>query len=208
MNEAKKAEVEDRSIILRLLRVTDIWSIHRMYDALSLESKRFFHPRIFGLKSISWYWIWYWVLAQVALTLSCNTFMRYFLRRVYAKASFFMVVAVEANSHINRIIGLAYLRGDSSPGDFSMSICVHDSYQGMGIGSDLMEELIKYAQREGARRITLSVIRNNVKAISLYRKYGFKPTSNSMMPLDLMMTLELHQKEEKIVEEKYQGWNR
>ena len=194
MNEAKKTEAESYSIILRPLRVTDLWSVHRMYDSLSREDKRFFSPGIFGFRSISWYWL----LAQGALILSSISFTRYLLRRVYAKASIFIVVAVEARSHNNRLTGFAYLRGDESPGDFSLSICVHDSNQGRGIGSNLMKELIRWAEREGAQKIALSVHRDNIKAISLYKKYGFKVDS-------FRMTLDLHGKEDKISDRPFQS---
>jgi ribosomal protein S18 acetylase RimI-like enzyme len=112
--------------------------------------------------------------------------MRRLLRRVYAKASFFTIVAVDAGSHNNRVIGVAYLRGSPFKREFDLGgICVHDSYHGLGVGSGLMEELISYARGEGAQRITLGVQRENVKAISLYKKYGFKPASYPMMILEL-----------------------
>lgn len=182
MSGAKRAKVERNSIILRPLRVTDLWSVHRMCDSLSQQSKRFFPSRIWGLRSISWYL----VLAQGALILSCNTFMRRLLRLVYAKASFFTIVAVDTGSHNNRVIGVAYLRGSPFKREFNLGgICVHDSYHGLGVGSDLMDELISYTRGEGAQRIILGVQRDNVKAISLYKKYGFKPASSPMMTLEL-----------------------
>lgn len=181
MNGAKRAKIK-RTIILRRLRVTDLWSVHRMRDSLSQESKRFFPSRIWGFRSVSWYW----VLAQGALILSCNAFMRRLLRRVYAKASFFTIVAVDASSHNNRVIGVAYLRGSPFKREFDLGgICVHDSYHGLGVGSNLMGEMIRYARGKEAQRIILGVQRDNVNAISLYKKYGFKPASYPMMTLEL-----------------------
>lgn len=176
MKEAKKVKTKDRSIILRPSRITDLWRVHRMYDSLSQESKHFFSPGIFGFRSISWYWL----LAQGALLLSSVAFTRRLLRRVYPKASIFMVVALEADNPVHPLIGFAYIRGDTSSRDFSLSICVHDSHQGQAIGSKLTEELIRWAGKEGAKKITLSVHRDNIKAISLYEKYGFKVDSFTM----------------------------
>ena len=176
MSQDRKTETGSHSITLRPSRITDLWYIHRMYDSLSPESKRFFSPGIFGFRSISLYWF----LAQGALILSSITLTRRLLRRVYAKASIFMVVAVEVQSHSNRLTGFAYLRGDESPGELSFSICVDDSYQGQGIGSNLMDKLIRWAERDAAKRITLSVHKDNIKAISLYEKYGFQLDSFKM----------------------------
>jgi ribosomal protein S18 acetylase RimI-like enzyme len=102
------------------------------------------------------------------------------MRRVYAKASIFMVVAVEVQGKSKRLVGFAYLRGDELPGDLSMSICVHDAYQRQGIASRLMEQLVRRAKSDGARRIVLSVHKDNVKAIPLYEKYGFLVDSHRM----------------------------
>ncbi|MCK4732800.1 MAG: GNAT family N-acetyltransferase [Methanophagales archaeon] len=181
MNGANRDKVEKNSIILRPLRVTDLWSVHRMRDSLSQESKRFFPSRIWGFRSISWYL----VLAQGALIISCNAFTRRLLRRVYAKASFFTIVAVDTHKSNNRVIGVGYLRGTTIWREFYLGgICVHDSYQELGVGSNLMEELISYARGKGAQRIILGVQRDNVKAISLYKKYGFKPASYPTMILE------------------------
>ncbi len=46
---------------------------------------------------------------------------------------------------------------------------VYTPYRNLGIASKLMEELIK--QNKG---ITLEVNKNNIVAIALYKKYGFK----------------------------------
>ena len=43
-----------------------------------------------------------------------------------------------------------------------------------GIGSMLMEKLIEYARQNGVEIINLEVRSDNMRAIHLYRKYGFK----------------------------------
>jgi ribosomal protein S18 acetylase RimI-like enzyme len=69
-----------------------------------------------------------------------------------------------------------------------MNICVRDSHQARGIGASLVEQLIKRAERERAKRISLSVHKDNIRAISLYRRSGFEVDS-------FAMALELHGKE-------------
>jgi L-phenylalanine/L-methionine N-acetyltransferase len=56
----------------------------------------------------------------------------------------------------------------------SLGICVHDAYQGRGVGSALMAALVDYADHSlGLRRIELEVYTDNAPAIALYRKFGF-----------------------------------
>jgi len=145
-----------------------------MYDSLSHESKLFIPSRIFGLENKSWYW----VFGQAALIFSCNGFSRAFLRWVYPRASFFLVVAKKEGGE--GILGFAYLRGHELKKHLFLGICVKDAYQGMKIGSKLMEELIAWAGREDAEKIVLSTHTNNIRAVSLYDKYGFKPTAIEM----------------------------
>lgn len=50
---------------------------------------------------------------------------------------------------------------------------VGDDYQGRGIATKLFETLFNWAKGVGITRLELTVIKNNVKAIHLYRKMGF-----------------------------------
>jgi ribosomal protein S18 acetylase RimI-like enzyme len=43
-----------------------------------------------------------------------------------------------------------------------------------GIGSALMEEAVKWAQRAGVAKLELTVFPHNEPAIALYRKLGFR----------------------------------
>lgn len=47
-------------------------------------------------------------------------------------------------------------------------------FQGLGLSGLLMEESLKYVRKKGCQ-VKLEVHRNNVKAIHLYQKAGFKP---------------------------------
>ena len=55
-------------------------------------------------------------------------------------------------------------------------ICINPVYQRKGLGSILIEEMIKDCRTENVRNITLEVRDHNVAAIKLYEKHGFKKT--------------------------------
>jgi len=49
-----------------------------------------------------------------------------------------------------------------------------ESYHGLGLASRMLEYLINYAKSNSIKRIELTVRVDNNKAISLYKKFGFK----------------------------------
>lgn len=53
------------------------------------------------------------------------------------------------------------------------NVAVHPEYRRSGIGSSLLEYLIKAAEQSGICRMTLEVRKSNFAAQYLYRKYGF-----------------------------------
>jgi len=53
-------------------------------------------------------------------------------------------------------------------------VCVLKRYWRIGIGTNLLEGAIQWADRNEIRKITLTVVETNEKAIALYRKYGFE----------------------------------
>ena len=55
-----------------------------------------------------------------------------------------------------------------------MNIVVKKDKRNLGIGSLLLEEIIRYSKIHNATSITLEVNEKNIPAIKLYKKYGFK----------------------------------
>ena len=51
---------------------------------------------------------------------------------------------------------------------------IRSEFQGKKIGSALMEAAVDYCSEQNASRIELTVITTNLKAISLYKKFGFE----------------------------------
>lgn len=55
-----------------------------------------------------------------------------------------------------------------------MNIVVKKDKRNLGVGSLLLEEIVKYSKIHNATSITLEVNEKNIPAIKLYEKYGFK----------------------------------
>ena len=53
-------------------------------------------------------------------------------------------------------------------------ICVNPLFRRKGLGSMLLEEMLKDCRTERVNNITLEVRENNFSAIKLYEKHGFK----------------------------------
>lgn len=54
------------------------------------------------------------------------------------------------------------------------NIAIRSSYRGQGLGKQLIYEIQRTAQFLGANKMTLEVRVGNIRAQSLYRKFGFK----------------------------------
>ncbi len=55
-----------------------------------------------------------------------------------------------------------------------ISIAVHPNYRGIGIGEKLLMKSIKRLKDLGAKRVILEVKVDNIRALKLYQKLGFK----------------------------------
>src|SRR6056297_1864439 len=78
----------------------------------------------------------------------------------------------------DKVIGMVNFVGgnrsrDMHDGEFGLS--VHKDYFGRGIGSMLMDYLMRWGQKNPViKRMTLFVMHSNKRAINLYQKFGFK----------------------------------
>lgn len=160
-------------VVIRELRISDIYALHKMYNSLSEESKRLFHPGFLGLKSIGFQWL----LAQFALVASSFTISKKMLLCIYP---FSVFLAIVSTNKFGEIVGFAFVKIKSRTSQESflgeIGICLRDDYQGKRIGSELMERLLELAKNENVKRIYLTVLANNVGAMRMYEKYGFKKT--------------------------------
>jgi ribosomal protein S18 acetylase RimI-like enzyme len=73
---------------------------------------------------------------------------------------------------------LALLDRDHTPGELLLDgICVAANMRGQGVGSQLLQQLIQYAEREGYQRLRLDVVNTNPDAKRLYQRMGFNVTA-------------------------------
>lgn len=77
----------------------------------------------------------------------------------------------------DRIVGFSrcegiYLNRFSHKVEFG--ICVCKDFWGYGIGKNLLEQSVSWADRNGIKKMTLNVTETNDKAIKLYTSFGFE----------------------------------
>jgi len=148
----------------RNLRMQDLISLYKSYVRASTITKIHFHPDYFNpIKSIA--------CLKESILFICSTIplMRSILRKV-SKPYYLCQVAVDKNE----IAGMFHLKVKDSFASFG--IFLRDKYQGQGIGSILMERAVQLAAKKGIREISLTVLKENKRAINLYTKFGFEVT--------------------------------
>lgn len=87
-------------------------------------------------------------------------------------ANLFLVAEVNG-----RIVGFSRCEGNKlkrTSHKVEFGVCVLQEYWGYGIGKNLLEESINWADTHGIKKITLNVLETNDKAKSLYESYGFE----------------------------------
>lgn len=86
----------------------------------------------------------------------------------YLSPETFLVVSLNGS-----IVGYSasVLRGSEG---HIISIAVHPDYRGIGIGEKLLRENIKRLKDSGAERVVLEVRVDNIQALKLYQKLGFR----------------------------------
>lgn len=94
---------------------------------------------------------------------------RSFVFEVANSKTTYAIVATERETVIGYAIG--WFVGDEL---HIGNVAVRRDRQGSGIGRELLENLMHEASAREASCITLEVRASNVKAIALYRRYGFK----------------------------------
>jgi len=85
------------------------------------------------------------------------------------------VIAFDAAAHLpehpeGKAVGVArWMAGPEGPPE--LSITVIDEYQGMGVGTRLMDALLALARKRGVRRIIADVLRENIGMRNLVNRY-------------------------------------
>jgi acetyltransferase len=72
-----------------------------------------------------------------------------------------------------KLIGVVRLHADPDHRNGEYAILLRSDCKGIGLGWALMELIIEYARKEGLRRITGQVLRDNVTMLKMCRELGF-----------------------------------
>jgi ribosomal protein S18 acetylase RimI-like enzyme len=72
---------------------------------------------------------------------------------------------------------------------YELAIFVNQPYQGVGIGTELIETLLGYGADQGVEHVWLSVERWNRAAIGLYKKVGFETSDAESFELEMAARL-------------------
>lgn len=87
-----------------------------------------------------------------------------------------IVAVIEDTKDGKRVVGSGSLKFSQHKAlrhKAELGITVHDSYQNMGIGTALLNHLLKIARGKRLKKVYLHVATKNDKAIRLYKKAGF-----------------------------------
>ncbi|WP_103110644.1 GNAT family N-acetyltransferase [Brevibacillus reuszeri] len=77
----------------------------------------------------------------------------------------------------NRIVGFSRCEGINLKRfahKVEFGVCVLKEFWGYGIGKNLLKQSIEWADTSGIKKMTLSVVETNEKAIDLYKRLGFE----------------------------------
>jgi RimJ/RimL family protein N-acetyltransferase len=91
------------------------------------------------------------------------------------------------------IVGLSrYIRGDDRAAEAEIAIEVADAFHNQGIGTALSGRTLRRAREVGIRVLTASTLRDNVPALALLRRFGFRPRHMCGGEVDFELRLEPH----------------
>lgn len=99
-------------------------------------------------------------------------FERIILTDTESPRNLFLVAVVH-----NRIVGFSRCEGVNLKRfahKVEFGVCVCKEFWGYGIGKNLLKQSIEWADASGIKKMTLSVVETNEKAIDLYKRLGFE----------------------------------
>ena len=139
---------EQTKVILRRIQPGEGSALVEFYNGLSAPSRRTFRP-----------------LGRTTQLKDCEAIVQENRPEIDQK---FDLVAV----HGTQIVGWSFLwKLESEKPTFGLGIA--DTYQGKGLGSALMDGVMKAARERGLRKVFLTVVKDNEVAWKMYEKRGF-----------------------------------
>jgi RimJ/RimL family protein N-acetyltransferase len=96
--------------------------------------------------------------------------------------------ALAAVAPDGRIVAVARY-AEWTPGHAELAIEVVDEYQGRGIGAQLLERTIELARANGYCRLTASILWENLRARTLFKRLCFRATGSAGGVVDVARVL-------------------
>ncbi len=84
------------------------------------------------------------------------------------------LVAIDEESQTDNILGVARIIGDPDGNTGEFAVLVGDTWQGKGIGSNLLEKCMAIAEKKGFRLVHGIVLNKNINMLTLGKKLGFE----------------------------------
>ena len=136
------------AVIIRRIRLGDESALVEFYNALSESSKRTFRP-----------------IGYTTTLNACENIIKDNNPEIEKE---FDLVGL----HETRIVGWSFLWNLES-GEPTFGLGVADDFQGRGLGSRLMDSVMKAARERGLKKVLLTVVQYNQVAWKMYEKRGF-----------------------------------
>jgi acetyltransferase len=86
-------------------------------------------------------------------------------------------------------LGVVRMHADPDNESAEFALLVRSDWHGRGLGTWLMQAIINYAKGRGTRRIVGSVLRDNIKMLTLIRGLGFHATAHDGDELTMVLEL-------------------
>ena len=145
---SKVIKIKKKELKIRRLQRKDKERFWEYFQALSERTKEFFRPHPFDKET-----------AEKLCEENDPNVARF--------------ITVEKINCKEKVIGYSFLWNLNQ--DFpSLGIGIRDDYQGIGLGKVLINHLIETGKSLKKKGLTLTVVKENKSALSLYSKLGFK----------------------------------
>jgi GNAT superfamily N-acetyltransferase len=141
-------------LVIQRLQVTDAALLAAFYNRLSQESKRTFRP-----------------IGPITTPEKCAEIAAENAQNNTALSPKYDLIAI----YLGEVIGWSFL-WDVDTGKPTFGLAVADAYHHQGLGKLLMTYIMNWAHKKNLPEVQLTVVQDNITALSLYQKQGFVKT--------------------------------
>lgn len=156
---------DDDPIAVRKATLRDVNELCDIYLNLSPPIKRLFHPFPFNRGKVQ-------TIFRIMLV---SDKLIQIIKHIMPKLGLSLLVAYDKNE--SKIVGFVYLHITGKENGIlvaNLGITVREGIRSKGIGTRMDAAAIGRAKQIGIGKIRLTVLEDNVAALGLYKKFGFK----------------------------------